>query len=188
MYDTLAYRHFFLNAYHLIFAVAIEQYDVVNARTVEQECLLALFGIYFQRRAYKSLVAVDIEFFGRFGHVGGLDAVKISYDCLPRICGSVFLLKMLKPTYGVFGQRIKIALQLFDPLVECCNSLIGRLRTKTQYAAHLYFKQPEQIVVGNLTEKFLLPWLQTPFYMPDSLVLRPVNFPQIRDPYRCALL
>ena len=122
-----AYRHFFLHTHHLVLAIAIEHYYVVDVRAVEEECLLTLVRIYFQRSADEALVAVYIKFLGSLSHISCLDTIEIPYDSLARIGRSIFFLEMLKPPDSVLRKRCQIFSYGFDTSVVFSYGIVGRI-------------------------------------------------------------
>ena len=54
MYDILSHKHLVGNAYHFVFAVAIEDNDIVNIRTVAHKL------VFFECRAEKTVITIDI--------------------------------------------------------------------------------------------------------------------------------
>ena len=63
-------KHLIGHARNLIRTVAIEDDDIVDRRTVLHELVL------FEAHAHEAIFAVDVEFFGSFDYLGGLDVVE----------------------------------------------------------------------------------------------------------------
>ena len=85
MQDVLAHEDLLGHANHLVFAVFVEDDDVVDVGTVAHEL------VFLHARPDESLLAVDVEFLVGLGHLGGLDGVETLYLGQSRMVVAVFV-------------------------------------------------------------------------------------------------
>ena len=145
--DVLAHINLVGNFDCLISAVAIEDDNVVDIRTVAHEFSL------LETSTNEALLTVDIEFLVSLYHLGSLDGVEVAYLGKTGMLGTVFVLQMLIPFAGNINDTIEFALYLGYLAFYLGYQFVSLVFGEFQYALHLYLHEAQDIVFGHLPHK-----------------------------------
>ena len=157
--DLLGYFH------HFVFAVLVEDNDVVDIRTIADEFVL------LEARADESFFSVDIEFLVGLGYRSHVDCSEIAHLRAARILGSVLGFEHLKPFDRIVRQMVQILLAFFDLLGQILHQFVRLLRVELGDADHLDFKQTLNIFFAHLADQFVLPRFQCLIYKSNQFLL-----------------
>ena len=147
-------KHLLAHLHDLVFAVFVEDDDVVDVGAVAYK-LVAL-----QSGADEALVAVDVEFLVGLDDLGRLDGVETAYGGATGIGGPVFLFQVTEPAYREVGHVGEVVVYLFDVGLDGGNLPVGLVGVEFQDAGHLYLHEAEYVVAGDFAKEILLEWVE----------------------------
>ena len=154
MNDILAHEHLVGNFYHLVFSVFIEDYDVVDVRTVTHEL------VFLQTSAHKAFLTVDIEFLVRLHHFSRLDGVEVA-----DFGETGMVLAVFKPSCRHLHHVREVAVDAVYLRLYLRHQLVGFVFVEFQDALHLDFHQAQDVVLCHLSDHLRIVWREPFVYM-----------------------
>ncbi len=148
--DILAHEYLVGYAYNLVFAVAVEDDDVVDVGAVADEL------IFLQPSADEAILTVDVELFVGLHHLRGLDGVERSHLGEARMILAVGVLEVLEPCDGHVGHVVEVVLDALNLRLDLNHELVGFRFVVFQDALHLDFEQTEVVVLGDVADELRL--------------------------------
>ena len=143
---VFAYEHLLSHTDNLVFAVFVEDDDVVEVRAVAHKLVL------LQACADEAVRPIDIEFLVRFGHLRGFDGVEVADLRHSGVLLAVLVLKELEPTGRHFDEVRQVAIDLIYLCFQASHQFVGLVLIELQDALHLDFQQFEYVVLRHLTD------------------------------------
>ena len=155
MEHVLAHEDLLRHLDHLVFAVLVEDDDVVDVRAVAHKL------VFLQSSADEAFLTVDVELLVGLDDCGGLDGVEVAYLGKARMVLAVLVLKELEPVGCHLHHVGKVAVDVFYLCLDACHELVGTVFVELQDALHLYLEQAEDVVFGHLANKLRIVWRES---------------------------
>ena len=154
----LTHKEFFGYTHHLIGAVPIKDDDIIDVRTV------TYIFVLLERRTYKALCPVDVEFLIGFHHLGSRDGVEVLDFRQARMCLTILLLDETEPLACHLHHIGQFLVYLLHLRFHAGNVLLSLILVELQDTGHLDFHQPQDIITCHLSDQFGIPGLQSAAY------------------------
>ena len=149
--DEQLFRH----THDLVFAVAVENDDIVDIRTIEQEL------VFLQACAHKTVSVVDVQLLVGLNNGFNIDIGKVANLGLARIAAAVLLLEHLKPCNRIFGQMVEVVYGCLDLFLQILHQFVSLLGIELGDADHADIKQTFDIFGAHFANQFRLERLQS---------------------------
>ena len=146
----IAYEHLVLHTRHLVRSVAVEDDDIVDGRAVFHELVL------FERRAHKSVFAVDVKFLRGLDHFGGLDIVEAAQFGVARMFGGIFVVNQAEPVGRHLHHVLQVLVDARHLVLHARNHFVSLLLVELQDAPHFYFHEAQDVIARHLAVEILL--------------------------------
>ena len=147
MHDVLAYVNLVRHLHHFVFAVAVEDDDIVDVGAVGYELRLLQSG------ADEALLTVDVQFLVCLHHLCGVDGVEVTYLGESRVVFAVFLLEVCEPFARHLHHASEVAFYLVNLRLNLCHQFVCLVFGELEDALHLYLHESQYVLLAHFAHQ-----------------------------------
>ena len=147
VHDVLAYVNLVRHLHHFVFAVAVEDDDIVDVGAVGYELRLLQSG------ADEAFLTVDVQFLVCLHHLCGVDGVEVTYLGESRVVFAVFLLEVCEPFARHLHHASEVAFYLVNLRLNLCHQFVCLVFGELEDALHLYLHESQYVLLAHFAHQ-----------------------------------
>ena len=145
--DIRTYKDFLGYLHYLVFAVLMEDDEVVNVGAIEQVL------VFLEARADKAFLAVDIEFLVVLHYRLDVDGAEITHLGAARVRLAVFGFEHLEPRDGIVREVVEVLHARFDLLLQVLHQFVRLLGVELGDTDHADLEELLDIFGAHLADE-----------------------------------